>query len=125
QSFIMGKTSTKDQSAELSKEFLTSAETFKVVFTNDMPQAYYEDIRCGLLHIGETHNMARILATGPIASQIDGGIVINRTKFHEALRKEFDRFINDLRSGIPAQRRSEFRRRMKQKMNFICRIKAE
>lgn len=125
QSFIMGKTSTRDQSEELSKMFLTTAEAFKNHFNDVTAKTYYEDVRCGILHIGETHNMSLIRVVGPLVSEHDGGIIINRTRFHEGLRKEFDRYLSDLRSATPSQRRTEFRKRLKKKMNFICRIKAE
>jgi hypothetical protein len=126
QSFIMGKTSTKDQSEALSKKFLTIAEAFKNHFDNTTAQAYYDDVRCGLLlHIGQTQKMSLIRASGPLVWQDKGGLVINRTAFHKGLREEFDRFLTDLRDSTPSQRRTDFRKRMKKRIDFICRIKAE
>lgn len=122
QSFKMGKPSTENQSKELSKKFLRSTEGVSSEFDNSLAEAYYSDIRCGILHIGETQNLSLIRAVGPLVSEHKGGLVINRTMFFDLLHKDFLRYLGVLRSRNASPRRTDARKKMKDKMDFICRI---
>lgn len=126
QSFLMGKKSTKDQSRELSVIFLTTADSFKTYFpTGDVAEQFYEDIRCGILHIGETQHLSLVRADGDVITQHEGGMVVNRNKFHLLLRKEFETYLTKLRAKETSQSRKDLRSKMKRKMDFICRIKTD
>jgi len=123
QSFRMGKVSTKDQSRELSIKFLTTNKPFAKEFNHDTAERYYTDIRCGVLHLGETMNMSLISADGPLVQTVTDGIVVNRTSFFENLEKWFADYVADLRSETATQRRTDLRNKLKRKMNAICRLK--
>ena len=57
-------------------------------------------------------------SVGPLI-QVDGGrIIVNRNKFHEQLKAEFDSYLAELRDPSNSNLRNNFRK----KMNFISRV---
>jgi hypothetical protein len=120
QSFIEGETST-DVSNTLSVKFLTRSDTFRNDFDEETAQTYYKDFRCGILHVGETCGLSRVWAEGPLVVEVPGGLIINRTKFFEALKTEFRAYLARLQDPAPSQTRTALRNKLKKKMSFICR----
>jgi hypothetical protein len=84
------------------------------------PSAYlfWDTIRCGILHQGETKASSKIKKTGckPFEN-IGDGLIIYRDKFHDKLMlKEFSEYVTCLKTGA----NSDYRTLFIQKMNYIC-----
>jgi hypothetical protein len=86
-------------------------------WTDAQSEAFREFVRNGLMHDAETRSqwiVQRTLPKNSIIEQRPGaGYVINRTKFHDALKSTFDDWIANLRDGDVALREN-MRNRMKQ-----------
>jgi len=116
----------KGVSEGLVVEFLNCWEAFTDCLSDqnkdkakDYAKKVYGGYRCGLHHTGSTDGELRILAIGPtfeIKSETD--ITINRTRFHEELKHEFNRDIDTLRSS--GEMGKERRDNLIKKMNTIC-----
>jgi len=102
---------TKD-SIRISKEFDTQQKA----------ELFYDTIRCGILHQGETKGSSLIKKCGPSAFELtpDGeGLIIYRTQFHETLlMEELRQYLQCLRDGLHQVRRGNF----VTKMNYICHL---
>lgn len=61
---------------------------------------FYKNVRCGILHQGETTGGWSILRTGPL---FDGKNTINAKRFHDQLAFAVDDYVNALRNGPNAQ----------------------
>lgn len=84
-----------------------------------LAEQVYIDYRCALHHSGATKGALRVGIKGPVfcfTSEHD--IKINRTCFHEHLKREFKAYLVQLRKGDE----NELRRNFKSKMNAICGI---
>lgn len=68
QSFFEGLPTTRDESKALFRRFLTSNDPFKQHFNPDQADRFFEDVRCGILHIGQTHRGSLIKAKGPLVT---------------------------------------------------------
>jgi hypothetical protein len=72
---------------------------------------FYEHIRCGILHQGETKKGWTIERTGPL---FDGQGRINATKFHNRLALAIDDYVMLLKNPLTARsHRSNFDKKMK------------
>jgi len=118
QAFIEGKRDTKNQSGRMFRNFLTTHPAFSLYFNDQSADRFYRDFRCGILHHAEVPPDSVVWSVGPLL-RIDGKrMVINRTKFHEALKIEFESYLTDLADSRNRVLRSNFRR----KMNYICQV---
>jgi hypothetical protein len=122
QAFIEGKLSRNDSSG-LCKRFLTTAEEFKdEIKTHGFAVCLYGAYRCGISHQGQTDGDFRVRADGNMIQRRGIGpkydITINRTKFHEGVKKAFNRYCNKLRRPHETDLRAHFLK----KMNAICGI---
>ncbi len=118
QSFREGLTDTKNKSKEMFKSFSTNREGFREHFSADQALRFYHDFRCGILHQAEVMGPSLLWSIGLLKGEKADGIpYINRTKIHEYLKDEVERYSEELKD--PAN--SEMRRNFKAKMDFIAR----
>jgi len=77
----------------------------------------YSDLRCALLHSGQTDHDLTVGSTGP-GFKFNGGkdVRINRTKFHMALVEAFDSYL----ARLLVREEVKLRKHFKKKMDAIC-----
>lgn len=125
QQFREGKANTPyKKSGEYFRLFLTST-SFNEFFNDDLAKLFYDQIRCGILHQAEVKKSSRVQTKAeiPLIEQDgNGGITINRRKFHEKLAQVFQEYIDALRKSDPPDQ--SLRENFCKKMNAICRIQA-
>lgn len=93
--------------------------------TEQLAEAFYDTIRCGILHQAETKEDSRIrffddenYADEPFELLKDGkSLKIYWANFHPKVRSEFETYCAHLRANDMTGLRKNFR----QKMDFICR----
>ena len=119
QSFYDGEKDTKGKSEEMFRRFLTQRASFKPHFTTILDaENFYSMYRCGILHQSETKLGARVWSIGELIRQDgNGDLIINRTAFHNAIKIEFQSYINILKDKSIIIERKNFIN----KMNFISR----
>lgn len=115
--FLEGLPDTIGKSEATFCKFLTARPLFKNEFTPDRATQFYKEYRCGILHQGEIGGDSKVWSVGPLLQDNGSRIIVNRTKFHELLKTEFQRYLAELRDPANATLRSNFRT----KMNFISR----
>lgn len=76
---------------------------------------FYRNVRCGILHQGETYHAWKIRRTGPIFDQTTH--TINATRFLYAMRKVLDDFCDRLKT---ADWKSEEWQNVNKKMRALC-----
>lgn len=121
QQFIEGVSKTTDGKSECYfKKFLISY--FKENFDDEKAKMFYKQIRCGILHQAETKESSKIKISHelPIVkfTKEKDGLIINRKKFHEKLKKAIKSYIEQLKDKTNEPLRNNFRK----KMDYICRI---
>lgn len=117
--FIEGLEGTDGQSKKVFRTFLRTRKQFAAEFTtDDLANRFYEQFRCGILHQAETGGESKVWSVGPLLRVTGNAIVVNRNKFHETLKTEFDAYLSELRDAHNSSPRSNFRK----KMNFISRL---
>jgi len=107
------------------REFLTQT-LFGGYFNEEQANAFYDQIRCGILHSAESKQNSRILTRSsvPLVDRLDdGSLVINRRKFHAVLLQVFDAYLVALRKNDPPDQ--ELRKKFKKKMSNICKAAIE
>ncbi len=77
---------------------------------------FYDRCRCGIHHSGQTDGDFRVRRSGPLIEFETGSVIVNRTVFHEAIKREFDSYLEELAESGNHDLRKKFRR----KMNAIC-----
>ena len=79
---------------------------------------FVSGIRNGVLHDAETRRwlIRRDRPAGKIVESEEGGLVLNRTLFYGAVRKQFDMYLQDLHDPVNQGLRTRFRN----KMNELC-----
>ena len=111
------------KNGESFKDFFNRSPYFKYHFTDDISKAFYNQIRCGLLHQAETKGNTLInfkkfkMITLIDPSDAKKGIELNRKLFHTALKDEFRNYLellNDPNNEV-------IRKNFIKKMNLICR----
>ncbi len=133
QAFIKGDIS-RDNSSELIKDFFITAPEFKEsVDKKELAKDLYDYFRCGILHQGQTGSISKkgeLFVDFRVNIKFDEMIyrernkdsvyciTINRTKFHEAVTKAFNRYSDDLLNQVTSNLRGNFIK----KMNTICGI---
>jgi hypothetical protein len=115
--FLAGLENTKGKSEETFCDFLTTRPLFKADFTPALAAQVYSEFRCGILHQAEVYGGSRVWSVGALVRDDSGTLTINRTKFHEQLKAEFQNYLAELRDPANTSLRDNFRK----KMNFICR----
>jgi len=121
QQFIEGVSETPRRKNECYfKKFLISR--FKEDFDDEKAKMFYKQIRCGILHQAETKESSKIKMSHelPIVkfTKKKDGLIINRKKFHEKLKKIIKLYTEELKDTTNELLRKNFRK----KMDYICRI---
>ncbi len=84
--------------------------------------AFYRRCRCGLHHSGQTDGDFRVRRSGALIEfNADDSVVVNRTTFHDALKRVFDAYLVEL--DDPAN--GKLRKKFQTKMDAICGISAK
>jgi len=118
QSFRDGLTNTKNKSLEMFKKYLTKRDGFRDYFDEAQAKNFFYDVRCGILHQAEIMGHTLLWSVGSLKGETaDGTPYINRTKFHEILKEDFDQYCNELKNPANLKLRKNFRI----KMDFIAR----
>jgi len=114
--FIQGLIDTKGLSGELFRHVLMSRPRFSPYFPNEATaDQFYREFRCGILHQAEVRGQSRVWSVGDMIWHDGDGLVVNRNLFHEALKAEFDSYLDELRLARNGNLRANFRN----KMDFI------
>jgi len=92
------------KSGDVFISFLTKREPFRRDFDPAAATAFYENVRCGLLHEARTKDGWKIWAKSPNATPIDAA---TKTVFRDDLQTAFEKFLqvyrNDLLNGPDLQ----------------------
>jgi len=119
QAFKDGVIDTRKKSKKLFRKFLRNIPSFKSYFVDEkQANEFYEHIRCGILHQGETKKDSRVWSVGSFLQRTKHGIIVNRTEFHKKLKNEYDRYLNDLIENTDPRLRENYQK----VMNHIARI---
>lgn len=104
QSFFEGKGHTQGISKAIFIRFFTDNEPFKSRYkvTPDLASHMYYHLRCGILHQAEVTGGSRLRSIGPTFRMENGKLIINRTKFANAIFQTFEDYLKNLREGTPA-----------------------
>jgi hypothetical protein len=115
-----GRCAKEPSTARAFKDFLKKSRYFKEDFRNSkICGDFANDVRNALLHEAETRGGWLITRTVPaerILLHIKNGYRLNRTNFYQALHKEFDNYLAELRDASQNARRENFLK----KMDSIC-----
>jgi len=122
QGFREGVTDHTGKSGALIRKFLAERAEFKALFSSEQIAGdFYKHYRCALLHSGQTDGDFRVRRSGQMIQFVEGkGVDLNRTAFHEAVKRELDRYLDELRAGSDTNLRNSFR----MKMDAVCGIPA-
>lgn len=109
------------QSTKMIVDFLTQRTLFASSFDEARARVFYDHFRNGILHQGEVKSSGRIRIDTPemvIPSDDGQSLIVNRRRFHDALVKTVEDYINDLINGTDIELCINFIK----KMNEICRL---
>jgi len=121
QQFMDGVTNGHGRSEEMVKRFLEGIR-FQPDFDTEASKAFYQDIRCGLLHQAEAKRMWLIRRRQPALLQkvADGqGYIVDVERFHAGLQGS----LNDYLKLISEPTSSLLRSNLWKKMNQICSVR--
>lgn len=121
QQFSEGITDGRYQSKELIKRFLEGGR-FQPDFDAAAREAFYKDIRCGLLHQAEAKGMWLVRRNQPslLHKTIRGNAyIIDVKRFHAAVQGSLDDYLSLVTEPASAGVRAN----LWQKMNHICRVR--
>lgn len=112
------------KSGPMIKQFL-AGNRFQPDFDANARTAFYEDIRCGLLHQAEAKQMWLIRRNQPCMLQkvagVQPGYIIDVKRFHSAVRNS----LNDYLKLIPDPSNPTLRSNLWKKMNHICDVRVQ
>lgn len=113
QAFKDGITDTRKKSKGLFRKFLMNSPLFGSYFSDEkQADEFYDQIRCGILHQGETKKDSKVWSVGSFLQRTEHGIIVNRTEFHKKLKKEFDQYLKDLIENTDPRLRENYRKVM-------------
>jgi hypothetical protein len=121
QQFRDGVTNGQGRSEEMVKRFLEGTR-FQPDFDAEARKAFYQDIRCGLLHQAEAKKMWLIRRRQPglLQKVTDGqGYIVDVERFHAGLQGS----LNDYLKLISEPANSSIRSNLWKKMNQICSVR--
>ncbi|MBZ5659724.1 MAG: hypothetical protein LAO08_04895 [Acidobacteriia bacterium] len=99
--------------------FLRARKQFSTEFTtDDLAKKSYEQSRSGILHQAEIGGDSNVWSIGPLLRVKGNAITLNRNKFHDCLKAEFQSYLSELHDSKNSTLRKNFRK----KMNFISKI---
>ncbi len=113
QAFKEGLSSTHGKSKAVFMRFLIESSNFKEYFpTKTDREKFYKDFRCGILHQAEVQSNALVWTIGDVYERAGDMEVLNRNKFHKALKDDFREYIALLRNPEYTKLRTNFRKKM-------------
>ena len=95
ESFWQGEVDTKGKSKKMFAHFFARVSEFAPFQPH--AEAFYENVRCGILHQAETRKGWRILRSGPLFDEV--ATAINATKFHNAVARALREYCKGLRTA--------------------------
>lgn len=98
------------------ENYLTKSSNLGMHFTTKLAGEFYDSYRNGILHQGQIKKNHLVWSIGEIVHTVEGAMVINRTKFHKCLKKDFEIYIRDLNDVANTELRNNF----KSKMDTLC-----
>jgi hypothetical protein len=113
EALYQGWASTKDKSKQAFLRFFERQPRFKAIHDAGRGEDFYLNVRCGILHQGETNNGWTVVRNGPM---FDGNKRLNATAFHRALASALDDYCRELECPQPG---NQVRKRFNQKMKAI------
>lgn len=116
QSFRLGLTDTRWKSKEMFRQFLTQRPRFQKYFDVKRAEDFYENVRCGILHLAELRGGWRVWSVGRMIEALASGWRVNRSAFHQAMVGEFEDYMLALANVKAIDLRGNFRH----KMEYIC-----
>ncbi|MDD5243651.1 MAG: hypothetical protein PHU49_06495 [Syntrophorhabdaceae bacterium] len=111
--FRRGRKKTGEKGSDVFEKFFVSSAHLKEFV--GLGGQFYSNVRCGILHQGETYGGWKILRKGSMLSRTDK--TINATAFITALEKELHKYTTELKS---APIRSELWRNAIRKLDHVC-----
>jgi len=88
---------------------------FKEYFDDEKAKMFYKQIICGILHQAETKENSKIKISHELPiikfTKEKDGLIINRKKFHEKLKKVFMSYIRQLEDKTNEPLRNNFRKK--------------
>jgi hypothetical protein len=115
--FRNGFKDTNGKSQEIFLEFLLGRPLFRGHFTRSTAMQFWKEFRCGILHQAEVGGNSKIWSVGELIREESGGLIVNRTKFHQLIKQEITGYCQELLNPARVDLRANFRT----KMDFICR----
>jgi hypothetical protein len=121
QQFIEGRKHSIDVSGQVFRRFLERSE-FQPHFDKNAREAFYDDIRCGLLHQAEAKKKWLIRREQTeLLKMVGDGYIIDVERFHAALKASLETYFEELR----IRESTDLRGKLWQKMGFICDAREE
>jgi len=111
QAFRAGKRAETPQESRIAyKSLLLNSPQFRSSFPDEKAvDDFYTNVRNSLLHDGETRSGYLIRRDSALVERLpDGFTVINRTKFHIAVVKEFETYIAELGLAVNRDLRKKY-----------------
>jgi hypothetical protein len=94
ETFHQGKRSSKHKTREMFVSFLERETSFASLASH--ANEFYENVRCGILHQGETGGGWRVKRRGPLFEEET--LTLNATRFHKALHTALLNYVGALRT---------------------------
>jgi hypothetical protein len=121
QQFYDGVTDGSGESGKLIKKFLEGLRFQPYFNTNDARQAFYKDIRCGLLHQAETKKKWLIRwKQDAMLRKVKDGYIIDVERFHTAMKDSLEDYLKLLCNP----QSKTLRENLWTKMDDICDVRA-
>lgn len=111
------------RSFESFDRFLAESSFFQGNLRSKKQRYYvYDHFRNGIFHQAELKGASRVHRYGPLAKPAEEGpgLIINRKRFHDAIKWTFNDYVCKLRKHNPAD--LELRWKFRAKMDYICRM---
>ena len=127
--FYSGLDETEGKHDEAFWNFFKKSEFFRGHFSRKKAFTFYSHYRCGILHQAQTKKksvvrMDQNTMIQSVEKDISIGLIVDRSRFHEALENEISSYIEKLKIGGNDESHS-LRSHFIKKMNIICGIPNE
>ncbi len=117
QAFKDGREETKQgKGKKVFVEFLIKSEFLGKHFNKEYAEKFYDYYRNGILHQAQIKSDALVWSISKVVHTVDGSMVINRTEFHNCLKKDFNHYLDELNDKNNTVLRNNF----KSKMDTLC-----
>lgn len=117
ESFYQGHEDTKGASGTIFKDFFANHARFRAIHDAGLSKSFFEDVRCGILHQGETKGGWTISRSPSCPMFVPGncadGPKLNATLFHNELSRQIRDYARDLSHPRDSNLRNNFDAKMK------------